>query len=383
MRRTLKCITALFIVLAFGGVTLTSADFEYPDFSTTTDLNVVGDAAFTDSIVRLTPNLFNQAGGAWHESLQYVESGFVTTFRFQITTTDAVAADGLAFVIQNELDGSDALGLGGGGLGYNGLFNSVAIEFDTYFNGGHGDPDGNHISVQFGGRPYQWMSLATTKGRIPILEDGEVHTVRIQYEPPPSGFLPGRLSVYIDDMKRPVFSAALVLDQLIDLDEGSAYVGFTAATGAAREAHDILGWSFASAPKYPFEEFELGRMELGFDDDDGIRDHFYAAGGFTLGADSDGIDVLTEDVKLQIGPAVFKIPAGSFSLMGSRYVWSGEVDGVLMSVELRQFPAGPWGFRFEGAATDLSGCANPELWRVSIGDDGSTMARRLDGVLRD
>jgi hypothetical protein len=40
-----------------------------------------------------------------------------------------------------------ALGAGGAGLGYTGIANSLAVEFDTYFNSELLEPYENHIAV--------------------------------------------------------------------------------------------------------------------------------------------------------------------------------------------------------------------------------------------
>lgn len=55
----------------------------------------------------------------------------------------------LAFVIQGE--GLNALGDYGKGMGYSGINNSLAIEFDTYFNHEENDPYENHISIHTSG----------------------------------------------------------------------------------------------------------------------------------------------------------------------------------------------------------------------------------------
>ena len=58
---------------------------------------------------------------------------FTTNFSFQMTDAQA---DGMAFVIQN--GAATSLGLGGGGLGYEDIGNSVAVKFDIYSNAGEG-----------------------------------------------------------------------------------------------------------------------------------------------------------------------------------------------------------------------------------------------------
>ena len=95
-----------------------------------------------------------------------VREGFDTTFTFRISSPSqkcdvmedvytmcrSRGADGFAFVIQN--DNIEALGTGGKGIGYEGIRNSIAVEFDTYYNYENLDSYENHISVQTRGWRY-------------------------------------------------------------------------------------------------------------------------------------------------------------------------------------------------------------------------------------
>ena len=55
------------------------------------------------------------------------------------------------------------------------------------------------------------------------------------------------LYVYIDDLYTPVITTPLNLDKTINLDDGRAYVGLTAATGDSHwQSHDIRNWQFKS-----------------------------------------------------------------------------------------------------------------------------------------
>ena len=57
----------------------------------------------------------------------------------------------------------------------------------------------------------------------------------------------GLLYVYVDDMYSPVITTPLNLEFTLNLDDGRAYVGLTAATGENHwQAHDILQWQFRS-----------------------------------------------------------------------------------------------------------------------------------------
>jgi hypothetical protein len=55
---TLLVVLSLMAVPAF-------ADFNFPDFSDTSGLNLVGSTAQVDQRLRLTPDLGEQAGEAW------------------------------------------------------------------------------------------------------------------------------------------------------------------------------------------------------------------------------------------------------------------------------------------------------------------------------
>src|SRR5262249_40152953 len=56
---------------------------------------------------------------------------FTTSFVLQDKNGNG-SADGATFVIQNDPNGTGALGAGGGGLGYGGINNSLAVAFDLY-----------------------------------------------------------------------------------------------------------------------------------------------------------------------------------------------------------------------------------------------------------
>ena len=220
--------------------------FTYPDFSSTDGLTLVGSAKTFENRLRLTPADFDETGAAWVNLRQPVGDGFDTTFQFQITDLVNTGADGLTFVIQNGdqifpgAGGLTALGGGGGGMGYYGIANSLAVEFDTWFNGDFSDPSENHVSVHTFGTQQnsadEFFSLGSTTV-IPDLSDGNVHTARIIYTP-------GTLQVFLDDFATPALTVPADLGAILNLEHGHAWVGFTAATGGAAENHDLLSWSY-------------------------------------------------------------------------------------------------------------------------------------------
>jgi len=264
---TMVALAGLLVTLAATPLLAQSPSF--PDFSSTTNLVLNGTAVKSGNVLRLNPSLQSQAGSAWYSVLQPVSNGFSTTFKFQISNASQPSADGVAFVIQNSNAGLQALGGGGGGIGYQGIDNSVAVEFDTYANefdpewDGTGNAPANHVAIQSCGvQPNSAdhtlceLGLATA----PVnLADGNVHTVQIEYTtgvpiPPTCEFCSSSyMQVTIDG--HPVFEAngvpvdlstELQLSNPSDQVADSAYVGFTGATGFFQEANDILSWTFTS-----------------------------------------------------------------------------------------------------------------------------------------
>lgn len=135
--------------------------FAYEGFRQHPFLNVVGDAAVVQDELWLTDAQPSLTGAAYFSQPLDLSRGFTTTFTFDLTRSAAAAGaaadgsdaaaptdaagEGFAFVMQR--DDPFALGAGGAGLGYAGLKDAVAVEFDVGKNEETNDPDANHISV--------------------------------------------------------------------------------------------------------------------------------------------------------------------------------------------------------------------------------------------
>jgi len=260
--------------------------------------------------VQMTVPETNQAASMWFSVPQNVANGFNLWFQFRITPASPTpTADGLAFVIQNALGGGtdlkakcDATGQGptalggdGGCMGYGGIPNSVALEFDTYDNSWDpidipGSADDNHIALQSCGlndgapqpnSPAHTGSLgnclislsgqngalistlisnpqtsaASPASPVPVtLADGNAHQVVVVYNGPldtPAN----TISVYLDPQfnqgtltpvtgSTPIFTGPFDITQYMNLTNGNAYIGFTSGTGSAFETHELMGWTF-------------------------------------------------------------------------------------------------------------------------------------------
>ena len=209
----------------------------------------------TGVVLRVTPNATSTAGSAWFNTQQPVSGAFSTTFTFQLSgsNTSLGPADGFAFVIQAA--GSSALGPIGCGIGFGdsssgcapptgGIPNSLAIEFNTYANYGV-DSSGNTVTIQNcmgtgANNVDPTCTIALNSNLASVLADGNVHTVSINYSGPSTKLL----DVILDS--NDLFPGGVAFDlTTIGLNAGgTAFVGFTAATGGGDDNHDIQTWTF-------------------------------------------------------------------------------------------------------------------------------------------
>jgi Bacterial lectin len=246
-------LVGLLILIRGGATQLAQAQTTLPRF------RLVNNAVLHADRLGLTVNERLQTGAAWLPDKQQVQNGFEATLDWQIHRANPRrGGDGFAFVIHNADLPFPGLALGGGrnGLGYSGIPNSLAVEFDTLQNppedfgaGTLGDPNGNHISVQTRGKEANSANTAFSLGftaqaepATPLFTVGR-HTTKIVYKPGN----PGNITIYLDNMERPILNAHVNLAELLSLDEGKAWVGFTAATGRRFQAHDIYTFTFTSS----------------------------------------------------------------------------------------------------------------------------------------
>ncbi len=199
------------------------------------DVTILGDARLIDGRLRLTSSDTSQVGGGWITEQRPVASGFRATFTFRLKHMTDGGSDGFAFVIQN--DSLAALGPGPRGgtgqeLGYDGIPNSLAVEFDTYSNGDYHDPLSDHVSVHtLGTLPNSADEQASLGAAdVPALGDGLTHRVVIKYRA-------HRLTVHFDGVR--ILLVQVQLDTTLTLNEGAAWVGFTGATGGGSQEHWI------------------------------------------------------------------------------------------------------------------------------------------------
>jgi hypothetical protein len=233
-----------FLSVAIGASMCAQAQsFSYPDFSSTAGLQLNGSAAQVGNVLELTPASLSQSGSAFSTTQIALQNqaSFSTAFTFKMPNVggigdgDGTGADGIVFALQTV---ASNVGGAGGGIGYAGINHSLGVEFDTYNNGG-ADNDGNHVALDFNGALND-TSLTHVSDR---MNNGAVWHAWVDYNGLTSD-LQVRLS---ETSTRP---SAPTIDYVVPgglesiLGQSSAYVGFTAGTGAGFENQDILSWQF-------------------------------------------------------------------------------------------------------------------------------------------
>ena len=269
-------------------------------------IDPTGAGGSSQSAVLMNPDASGEDASLWFSVPQRVASGFTSWFAFRLLPGQNGQADGLAFVIQNASGGgADAGGCAetgygtsvyggdGGCLGYGGIDNSVALEFDSFDNSTFGDPNADHVALQScgisngvglpnspnhincnvsvlgasGGPTSTLIANPTTSTANPVpvnLADGAVHQAVVIYNGPNDSpanyiyvyldppFAPGTHTPDPSQGATPLFQGGYDLTTSISpfLSSGnaqdSAYVGFTSATGANSEEQEVFAWTFTA-----------------------------------------------------------------------------------------------------------------------------------------
>ena len=186
-------------------------------------------------MLRLTPASSTQSGAAYSTNAISLGSNatFSTTFSFRFTSPSNPPADGITFVLAA---GTSGLGSSGGGLGYVGVNNSVAVEFDTFSNGSADASSSNHVAIDTNGVltdtaaafPYGLQNCNASGAG--YMSNGDLWSVTI-------GYNATDLSVAMQDAANPVDN--IISNYAINiasyLGTNNAYVGFTGGTGGSYE----------------------------------------------------------------------------------------------------------------------------------------------------
>ncbi len=258
----MKFVTLAAVALSVLAVPAGATTIQYNDFSDTTGLAINGNAAVaTDAssrqVLRVTRATGSQAGSAFSTNPVTLgpDVSFSTRFTFNFNAPVNGGADGLVFVVQTN---SNNVGGLGGGIGYEGITNSVGIEFDNWNNGGCDGNNANHVGINLNGSS---CSVARSDNPGFTFDQGGDLTAWVDYDGSTN-----TLEVRLSNALRPVDALlSYNVDLAAILGNPNAFVGFTSGTGAAAANHDVISWEFRDtyAPVDVPEPAMLGLFGMG------------------------------------------------------------------------------------------------------------------------
>lgn len=199
-----------------------------------------GDAVkVSDRCFKVTENSQRQFGAVWWDQKIDLRQPLELDFILNLGSRDANGADGVAFVLHNDLRGVEARGTLGGGLGfaYHSTYSnnpgaldvikpSVSIEFDTHYNREYSnEPAGDHTTIVYDGDLTKVVIPAVSiNPDHPNVEDGQCHSYKIKWDPATQ-----ELQLYFDGKLR--FSHKDDIVNKVFNGNSSVYIGFTGSTG--------------------------------------------------------------------------------------------------------------------------------------------------------
>jgi hypothetical protein len=219
-------------------------------FDKSNDLTANGNAVFADGFARLTVGAVNEAGTIFSNALLSIAK-FSTTFTFRVHEGSDPRAEGFTFIIQN--NGPTQLGQGGGGLGYAGVGNSVAIKFDLF------KPSGGHSSTGLyagGDFPNNGPGLGPNDVYVDLdgtpIDLNNQHTKQVDLN-----YDGTTLTETITDMATgDIFTTSYTVNIPALVGSSTAYIGFGGGTsdpaaGGGTCLQDIQTWLYEAATTLP------------------------------------------------------------------------------------------------------------------------------------
>lgn len=185
--------------------------------------------ALANSCYSITQNINNQLGGLVQNTPIDLSQPQHLKFLVNLGSIDANGADGICFVLYKNLN--KKLGIGGEGVGYQTIYNSLGVEFDTWQNTNLGDPWYDHMAIVSNGSNNHNASTnlggpSQMLAGVNNLEDGQDHVVEIIWEPSIQKF-----SVRYDCIERLSYTGNIITQ--IFGGQSLVYWGWVGSTGGA------------------------------------------------------------------------------------------------------------------------------------------------------
>ena len=208
----------------------------------------------TSDVFTLTPNTASKTGTVMSNDRIDLTKDFTITFSAFLGSQDA-GGSGIAFVLQNDQWGSDAVGSGSSSQGANGIANGLAIGLDT-FKDNRGEVSADHTNFfDTDAAAGTTISKATSLSN---LENSQWHDVTVSWNAATQ-----TLTYWVDGKQGGTLSGDLATQYF----GGSDYVhfGFTGATGSGKTTNlqqvKVTSVTATYAPADAPTKIEIGQID--------------------------------------------------------------------------------------------------------------------------
>lgn len=198
----------------------------------------VGDASpLSGDCYQITANSDWELGAVWFNDQLDLTQPFTIEVDVNLGSTDADGADGIVFVMQAV--GPLAIGIAGGGLGFEGFNPSFGVEIDTWQNTDSADPIPDHVAFLRDGINLHNAPYFNLAGPVPALqnganiEDGQPHQFKLVWDP----FIP-QMDLYFDCDLRLSMNGMDIQNDIFG-GQNEVWWGFTGSTGGSSNLQSV------------------------------------------------------------------------------------------------------------------------------------------------
>jgi gliding motility-associated-like protein len=203
--------------------------------------NSFGSASCSGSCCELTQDQGGQAGAIYSSATIDLTQPFSLACTMNFGSKDANGADGIVFIFAV----TPTLGVGGGGIGYQGVPQSIGIEIDDYQNGGFGDPAADHFAIiSQGNMNHSGGTSLVAPVTLPNIEDGGYHCFSVNWSPT-SNTLTATLDATTVTYTGNIASI---------IGSNTVYYGFSSGTGGLSNPHLVC---FGAPPLVPMNDVTI------------------------------------------------------------------------------------------------------------------------------
>ncbi|KVH96999.1 L-type lectin-domain containing receptor kinase VII.1 [Cynara cardunculus var. scolymus] len=252
------CFYLLLLFFLLQNPPSSAVDFVINSFNSTT-VSLYGSATIQSNILTLTNTTAVQTGRALYPDKIPTKNSssllpFSTSFIFAMARTrNVLPGHGLVFLFTpvtgiRNTDAAQNLGLFSRTVDGNSSNHVFGVEFDVFRNEEFRDINDNHVGIDVN----SLTSLNSSEAgyyqdqdgvfRILQLNSGRNYQVWIDYKDSMINVTMAPVGI-----KKPTRCLICLPLNLSDVFEDEMYVGFTAATGALIQSHNILSWSFSNS----------------------------------------------------------------------------------------------------------------------------------------